>query len=482
MKGIEPYSREQLEDQSLLDEVKRRVDYYLRYDNGLPGEERVQFCKLRLKLEESIRRFGPQIDKKLRRDYIDSIVKLNFLQLNLLSNAKIIELFKKYFLLALKSGINIEEKIRAKAMGLIALYEIDPFIDDIKNALKENVETLGTERITIGSSEKLVKPYIKNWLLDYDNAVGAKSQGEIEISGYIFKSKNTRKLSPEEKQLLKQILVLYEKLKLDMTSPNSIATLSLSFFGIKSTGTGLSKRFAPMDGSKIKEEKSEPTKPAREKIKYTKRPSDLMPQQPLKPATERRSTPENLKKISETKEQGKTKIPAEKQITGLNQVQKPTIKKRPSDLISQQPVKNVVKPVTPSSEMQKPEKKKAEENAPQSSPKSISQDTINKLSSSEKLSKLTVRDFRSLGVDVKSAGEYLLNRIKKISSISPVEREACKNFLRQSELYKIYLEQGRLALDTKKNMSEIVANRKAAGREYLEEEEFNVLRNVFKSI
>lgn len=433
MKGIEPYSREQLEDPTLLGEVDRKVKYYLRYDNGVPGEERVEFSKLRLRLEEGIRKYGSRINTKLRSRYIDLIIKLNFLQLNLLTEVKIVELFKKYFLRALLLEINIEEKLRAKTMSFPALYEIDPFMQDIKKALKENVETLGSERINVGSSDKLEKPYIKNWLLDYDNMVGAKSQGEIEISGYIFKSKNARKLSSEDKHLLKRILIFYEKLKLDFKHPNSIASLSLSLFGIKTIGTGLNRRFSPLDKNEYEKEiKKSSTKIGEaKKLKYEKRPSDLMP------------GPQSSGQIN----QPVAKVPSREK--------KKVISKNSIEYKKQKKYQNL-----------KPIPKKA----------------INKFSSSRELSKLTIQDLRSLGSDSKSAGEFLLNKIKKLSSFSPMDRESCKNFLRQSELYKIYLLQGREALDTKESMFRIAEKRKAEGKAYLNEEEFDVLRGVFKAI
>lgn len=432
MKGIEVYTREQLEDKKLLAEVSKKVEYYLRYDTGLDGMERETFSKLRLKLEESIRKYGPQIEKDMRDKYTDAIVKLNFLQLGLLNEGKIIDLFKKHFLKAFRAEIDIEKKLRAKAMTFPALYDIDPFLKDVRLSLKENIETLGKETIIVANRDKPEKPYLKNWLADYDYTLGAREQGEIEISGYIFKSKNARKLNTTEKDLLKKILVFYEKLKLDMTHPNSIASLSLSLFGIKAIGTGLSRRFVPENTEEFAREGKKPkAKISKTEKTVTKRPSDLMPKKPLK--AERKSTvPES-------------KVPTRKQ-------PEPTKK-----IIKEEPLKTSI-------------------------PKTISKDTLNKLNSAEGLSKLTIKDFRSLGANSKSAGGFLLNKIKKISDISPAERESCKNFMRQSELYRVYLTQGRQALDTKEEISKIAAQRKAEGKAYLDVKEFEVLRNVFKSM
>ncbi|NQU99256.1 MAG: hypothetical protein HQ538_00830, partial [Parcubacteria group bacterium] len=112
----------------------------------------------------------------------------------------------------------------------------------------------------------------------------------------------------------------------------------------------------------------------------------------------------------------------------------------------------------------------------------IKQGSINKLSSPAKLSELTLDDFRSFGVNAEAAISFLINKIKKILSASPENREAVKHYLRQSELYKLYLLQGRESLDLKKDIADIADARKKDGKIFLKPKEFQILKEFFKSL
>lgn len=427
MNKIEAFSKEQLEDLEVLKKITEKVTFILQYNAGLFGDEIVEFNVLRIRLEEGLKKNGFQMDKDLYKKYLDFLIKISFVQMDLLGEEQIISLFKKHFLsilrISIENEISLENKIRAKVFAIPHLFKRDPFLSRLKEALKENIEILGENRIVLKSEEKPKEPSIQNWLADYDNMAGAGEHSEIEISNFLFKNKNTRGLSTDEKQILKKLLIIYERLKLDLFHPNSFSVYPLSLFGIKAVGLGLNRQYMPMEG--------EPETDIRKKEFSFSRPKVTLEEKLIKKSL----PPQRLLKRNNT----------------LN------IKRKTIDL-------------------RKEKEKRFSHLIP------ISKDSLTKLSTPQNLAKLTVKDFKSFGVDIKSAGEFLLSRIKKLSAVSPSDNDACKYYLRQSELYKTYLSQGKEMLDTGEEMEKIVKRRENEGKPYLTEVEFEAVKNVFKSI
>ena len=442
MKDIKPFTKEQLENKDFINKVKNNVEYALRYDAGIYGEELVQLKLLRIKLEESLRKHRSFINKDLRDKYIDSIVKLSLTQLNSLLNRSIIDLFEKHFLKILKTcleeGIDFNNKIRAIVLGITEVSKRDPFIKDIKETLKENIEVLGKERIELKSSDKSKDPSIKNWLLDYDYNVGAGKHNGIDISNYLFKSKNARKLNSDNKKILKEILIFYEKLKLDKYHPNSFSIpSSLTSFGIKEVGKGLDKKYMPLD------------------------PNDKEYQKEIEKIKARKKVRKDKMKIIRGEKKSDNKL-------GRRDNKARTPYNRPLEPVNDLPQRESAI-----------EKKKSEKFSHLTS---ISKSSIAKLLNPQVIAKLTVEDFRSFGKDAASAGAFMATKLKKLSENSPDNKEAIKHYLRRSELYQVYLLQGRESLDSKKDMEKIAEERKKKGEKYVTKKEFETLRTVLKSI
>ncbi len=434
MKKIQAFTKGQLEDQEVLREITKKVDYLLRYDNGITGEEVVEYNILRLNLEESLRKFGSGLNQDLAKKYLEFLVKIGFVQLSLLSDEKAIDLFRKHFLVIIKTSIkweiNLENKLRAKVFGISNIWKRDPFLKNIREALKENIEILGDSQIIIGSNNKPKEPSVRNWLADYDNLIGAGEHGELDISNYLFKSKNVRILSFEDKMILKKILRLYEKLKLDMAHPNGIATYPLSVFGIREVGTGLDKKYMPLDPEEYKKEIEKRKKAREEKKKIIRgemrEDSNLLGVKGSLLRNDEKNVPQTL-----SKPRSDYDLIKEKKFANLNPIPKISLAK---------------------------------------------------LATVQSLEKLNIEDFRSYGKEAEAAGAFMSAKIKKLLVESSESKEAVKYYLRRSELYKIYLLQGKESLDSKKDIGKIAEERKGRGEKYLSKDEFEEMRKVLKSI
>jgi len=434
MQNIKIFTKEELEDNDTYKLFSKKVDDGLTFGyGGTEGDEIYKLATLRIQLNQSLKKLKGILSTEVYEKYYILLVKLKFFTLEDLSENEIVDLFKKNTVLAFKNELifsNLESKIRQVIFSEPNIQKRDFLLKDIRNALKENIENLGSERIKLRSSDKLKESSLKNWLADYDYFLGAGKHREIDISNYMFKGKNVRLLKNEEKMILKKILFFYEKLKLDMTHPNGIATYPLSMFGIKEIGSDLDKKYLPTDPEEYKKEIEERKKAREEKRKIVKGEKGMDNYLLRREKDVLNKTKDNLQTV-------------------------PARKKSDYDIKKEEKFSKL---------------------------KPIPKISIAKLSTVQSLQKLNIDDFRSYGSDTKSCGAYMLTKIKKLAENSPESKEAIKYYLRKSELYNVYLSQGKESLDSKKDIAEIAHNRKNKGEKYLGKEEFEVLKSVLKAI
>lgn len=433
MEEFKAFKKEELENSKVFAKLSKLIEEALTYGYaGIGGEKISEIIKLRIRLEKSLPNLKPVLLPETYVRYENLLKKIKFFTLEDLTKKEIEELYKNHILFAHKEeliALDLENKLRAKLLNM-PYKQRDPFLADLRRALKQNEELLGEKDIRLGPEEKKEKPYLKNWLKDYELTVGAGKHGKMEISDYLFKSPNARRLTSEERELLRKILEFYEKLKLEITDPDALSSYSLSTFGIKSVGTGFKRRFMPAY-SAVPVVKVKPKIP-------------LVKAAPPRPVLSK-------EKISATR---------------------PVLRKRVVPSVK-------IKPGKPE-EMIVDLRKKREKEIGGAKP--ISPVSLAKLKNSKGLALLTLEDFRSFGKDAKAAAGFLLSRIKKLAQISSINRLACRDNLRKSALYKLYLEQGKESLDRSKAIDEIAEIRKSQGRPYLTEEEYKAVESVFKAI
>lgn len=422
------FTKEQLEKAETLRMISEKAENAFLYDTALSGDELVKLTEIRIKLEKGLQSYGSSLVAHIIDDYRNLLIKLKFFTLYDFGEKEIAKIFRDHFLFVLKDGkIDVEKKLRLKLLQM-PYKTRDPFLKEIKKALEENTEILGEKDLKTGP-ELREKPYLKNWLKDYEKTLGAGKHGKLEIADYLFKSQNARRLTSEERGILRKILEFYEKLKLEVIDPDALSTYSLSTFGIRSIGTGFKRRFMPMAAAV-------PVPPKKAK-----------PVPPLEAfAPEREAAVRARPKVSKVSPPPTPIQPVEA---------------RPEEMV-----------------VDLREKKRAQ--FLKAMPIPI--DVLAKLNTPQGLAQLTPKDFRSLGRDARASAEFLISKIRKLAAASPLDRVACKDNLRKSELYRIYLSFGKESLDTGRSIREVSEVRKREGRSYLTEEEYGAVGGVMKII
>ncbi len=114
--------------------------------------------------------------------------------------------------------------------------------------------------------------------------------------------------------------------------------------------------------------------------------------------------------------------------------------------------------------------------------KPIAPATILKLNSVNGIAKLSVEDFRAFNYDSREAARFIFHKIKKLVLDQPQLRTQIRGTFLNSPLYRLYLSQGKEAIDSAKTIKEIAAIRREQGRPYLAEEEYKAVGDVAKAI
>jgi hypothetical protein len=430
-----------LEDLFTYDKIKKIVDDLVSHQ---VADEAQEFSnKLEKALEESDLK---DTNVEMYAKYEKLLARIELTALPCFPPQKAFDVLRKYTAEGLAdSDIDLKVNLRRKL-----IEEPEPFRDDMKKdirrALRESVSALGTNPIKVGTDETPKRPTVGNWIRDYDHFLGMEKHTKVERGQYLFQNPNTRGLTSQEKKKLDQLFELYEKLKWSTYELGAFDNPSLEIFG-------------PLVGGRV--ERSEPRPLG--KLRERRRPSIptgilpkvAIPRSPVAPREVASTVPER--------------------------------KERPTEAKSAAPSVTMPKPARPD-EMIVDLREKKRAQFPASSRverlavKPIPADVLAKLSSPEGLSQLTPQDFRNLGPDPRASAKFLFSKIKKLAISSSIDRIACKDNLRKSELYRTYLSLGKESLDLKKSIREISEVRKREGRTSLTEEEYRVIGEVGKAV
>ncbi len=189
---------DQLNKSETLEKVKEIAQDYIIHE-AMP-----ESWNLINKLEPQTRDLidsSPEIYKQ----YQKLLVQLKFVAITFQADDQILELIRKFFLTALKEGLDIERRIRVY-LASKSVFNRDQFKRDILSSLKQNQEKI--ENKTIGE-----------WLLSYDKFAGARKNTAIERMKFITQDLDVKKLSEESKQLLLKILEFYDNFKITVPVP-----------------------------------------------------------------------------------------------------------------------------------------------------------------------------------------------------------------------------------------------------------------------
>jgi hypothetical protein len=149
----------------------------------------------------------------LYKQYVDIIIKLRWIALALLKEGEVVKLFKENFLKIFEiEDFNLEEKMRFKFLNILVLEERDKLKNEIRKALAENNERISSKKLM--SESKMLEPSVASWIFDYNKNLGITPVNKTKQTEYFTRNENAKKASNEEKDKLRVVFNIYEKLKL----------------------------------------------------------------------------------------------------------------------------------------------------------------------------------------------------------------------------------------------------------------------------
>jgi hypothetical protein len=161
-----------------------------------------------------------QNEVKLYKGYQEIINYLEYLTLPLVAADQIEKLFSQFLMFAYEWGVDIESKI----LFLFTYFDFDSErISKVQQpalrGLKNNKEKLGDKEIKVDNI--IVSSYISNWLKDYDYfSGGLTSQRILEEIAYLNQSFNVRTLDNNQKEILRQLIRIYNILRFPVLITN----------------------------------------------------------------------------------------------------------------------------------------------------------------------------------------------------------------------------------------------------------------------
>lgn len=156
-------------------------------------------------------------DPALFRKFKIVQAKYGFACLPTLAEDEILDLIKNY--LSLAFGINDYDLWAQLKKYLVTIRheDRDRLKGEIKNILINNTTKITSTNLLIDKKEAIGSA--SNWVRDYHGQVGTGAVDQLLFEQYFINSPNIKRLLPEEKEKVKTLLKLYEKLKISSKTP-----------------------------------------------------------------------------------------------------------------------------------------------------------------------------------------------------------------------------------------------------------------------
>jgi len=150
--------------------------------------------------------------------YQNLILKTKIVALSQLSEREIINLFENYFTKIFElEFFDIWNKIEIKLISISFCEDRDEFKKKLREALLRNKENLSSKIII--QDDKKYKPTISNWLTLYNRILGTGIIPHLKRAQFFISNANIKALSSEEKEKIRTLISLYERLKLSSLTP-----------------------------------------------------------------------------------------------------------------------------------------------------------------------------------------------------------------------------------------------------------------------
>lgn len=139
---------------------------------------------------------------------------LKFVYLPLQTDSQIELIFRESMVYALRLGIKVSDQIRLYIISYTIPSYGNRFAQLVIKAISYNEELIGQKKIFSVSENKMVEPFLKNWLKSY-NQSRERDEEKISLQQSEFLSLNDDAvlLPPAEKQILAECIRIYDFLR-----------------------------------------------------------------------------------------------------------------------------------------------------------------------------------------------------------------------------------------------------------------------------
>lgn len=128
-----------------------------------------------------------------------------------LPKEEVLDLVRNNIIEGFHNELDFSERIGLKLLVLPELVR-DGFKEQVLKAMISNEQRLGLK-------------LVKDWILDYNKDAGAKKHNSVERTEYMIRDKSAQQLSETDKIVLRNILTLYDEMKVEMVKNDQMATL-----------------------------------------------------------------------------------------------------------------------------------------------------------------------------------------------------------------------------------------------------------------
>ena len=199
-------------------ELEQQTADTVKFDDIDQAKNFIRQVWPQVEADKRISQQSPELYERLDRLYkINSIILIPALNqrqlLDILSNGI------NFYFQEMMENHDIWEKVKAYLVGIFQ-EDRDAAKEKIRKALLENKELITGKKIKRNNND--YSPSIKEWLIDYTSVVGTKKAGNLEMNQYFTSSKNFQALPTNDKNKVRALIVLYEKLKLSSMEPEGL--------------------------------------------------------------------------------------------------------------------------------------------------------------------------------------------------------------------------------------------------------------------
>jgi len=207
------YSEDQLKSSNFLEKIKVLALDIINEDSFREAYD------LSKDLEQSIDKIKGFKDDytNLYHEYKEVIVKMRWLGLGIMAEDRVVNMFQYHFADIFKiPDYEVWPKLKHVLINMPFFQDRDKFKANIRQALMNNAQKLTSKKIL--TDKKEASPTIGNWLLDYNKILGTGKVNALSRIEYLTNSLNIKNLDDKEKNKVKVLFDLYERLKLSSST------------------------------------------------------------------------------------------------------------------------------------------------------------------------------------------------------------------------------------------------------------------------